>query len=259
MGAPYNLSTSRALREGARGRTADAALRPDVGACPLSCPRCRQRSGADPLSVEVDQGPGALRARRFDRRGGPPLCRAVATQLRPRCLRRKQARRFRDHCDRGDGPSQARWAHADDRQHLHQWIDADPAREKDEDRLRARRPNHHPAGRRARLFSRHDDELPAHRVRRLSSLCQGASRQSALRERRDRQLSADQHRNSRQARRSRSRAHSLQGRRRRDHPRSRQWRHPCVVVQHHQSRWDDEGRPRARARHRGRAAASAAS
>ena len=59
--------------------------------------------------------------------------------------------------------------------------------------------------------------------------------------------------------RSRPRAHSVQRRRRRDHPRSRQRRHPGVVVQHHQSGRHDEGWPRARARHRGRATAGAAS
>ena len=96
-------------------------------------------------------------------------------------------------------------------------------------------------------------------LRRFPGLCQGASAQGAIRQCRDRQLSADQHRDPCQASRSRPRAHSVQRRRRRDHPRSRQRRHPGVMVQHHQSGRDDEGWPRARARHRGRATAGAAS
>ena len=107
------------------------------------------------------------------------------------------------------------------------------------------------AGRRAGVLPGHHERLPAQDLRRIHRLRQGASRQGPLRQRRRRQLPADQHRDAGQARRHRAPAYSVQGRRRADHPRPRQRRHPGVVVQHHQSGRHDEGRPRASAGDRG--------
>jgi hypothetical protein len=196
-------------------------------------------------------------ARRPDRRGGAALFRAVAATLRPQRIRRKQARRFGNHRDRGDGARPPRRPHAHDRQHLDQRVDAGPAREKTEARLRARRADRRAARRRTGVLSRHHDELPAAHLRRISRLCQGASGQGSLRQRRRRQLSANQYRNPRETRRSRPPAHSVQGRRRRDPARPRQRRYPGVVVQHHHPAGHDESGPRARARGGRRRAAAA--
>jgi len=62
--------------------------------------------GADAAAVEAHQDHRPLRARRPDRRGCPPLFRAVAAEPRARRLCRKQARRLRHRRDRGDGARQ---------------------------------------------------------------------------------------------------------------------------------------------------------
>ena len=71
--------------------------------------------------------------------------------------------------------AKTRRLHHHDRQHLDQWADAGAAREENADRLRTRRPDHHAARRRAGLLPRDHDEFPAHHLRRVHRLRQGAS------------------------------------------------------------------------------------
>ena len=122
-------------------------------ACILSSRHRDRGPGAGTVSGKTDQDARTLCAGRADRRGGAALLRAIATKSRPGRVRREQARRLRNRRDRGNGAGPARRLHHHDRQHLDQRIDAGPAREKNEDRLRAGRADRHPARRRPVLLA----------------------------------------------------------------------------------------------------------
>ena len=99
-------------------------------------------------------------------------------------------------------------------------------KKKMQDRLRQGRRHGDAARRGPARARRHHQGFCAEDLRRVHRLCQGQSRQGALRQRRHRQQQSLRHRSLRQMGGHRARPHPQQGRRRGDHQRSGQRRRP---------------------------------
>ena len=236
------------------------ALRLDHRVRALPRTRCGARAGADEISEQAGQDPRALCGGRPDRRGGAAVCRAAAAR---RCAGavvvenkpgasgiiaiEEMARARPDGHTLMIGNISTNG--------LTPVLLAKKMRiDYDKDVQIVARLADAPV-----FFLATTTDFPPKTFAEFLALRQGASRQRALWQRRDRQLSAGQHRDPGEARRARAAPHPVQGRRRADHPGPRQRRHPGVVVQHHQPGRHDQGRQRAPARDRGPAAAAAIS